>query len=152
MCQEVPPPPHTNDLSYINERINNVFNVILSDINSTQQYNQAKNKNSNSIIYNDPFQSKDRIFRDLITSSDPEKNYNIHDLIEEEFQLEISDHEFEKFQTLSDVAQYVSQRLEVRHQLDSLHTPEHTYKLSYWIGRGESFSSTEDTRHQYSWL
>ena len=128
---ETPPAPHTNDLSYISERINHVFNIILSDINTSQQYNQMKTPNTNSVVYTDPFKSKDRIFRDLITSNDPEKNYNIRDMIEEEFQLEISDKEFEKFETLMDVAVHVSQRLDVRHQLDSLHTPEHTYNHSY---------------------
>ncbi|KAH9416065.1 hypothetical protein DERP_000561 [Dermatophagoides pteronyssinus] len=137
-----PPPPsidsiqsNTNNKNstekYIEDRVNNLFNIILADISSWQQYNHQQNK-PNSIIYQDPYDSKDQILQDLVRNNQQiNRNYNIQDLIEDEFQLEISDKEFEQFKTLNDIAQYVNRRWEIRQQLLAAHSADYAYP-SYW--------------------
>lgn len=134
-----PPPPmdpiQTDSNStdkYIEDRVNNLFNIILADISSWQQYNQMQNK-PNAILYQDPYDSKDQILQDLVRNNQQinYRNYNIQDLIEDEFQLEISDKEFEQFKTLKDITQYVSRRWEIRQQLLAAHSADYAYP-SYW--------------------
>lgn len=135
-----PPPPPMDPIQtdsnstdkYIEDRVNNLFNIILADISSWQQYNQMQNK-PNAVLYQDPYDSKDQILQDLVRNNQQinYRNYNIQDLIEDEFQLEISDKEFEQFKTLKDITQYVSRRWEIRQQLLAAHSADYAYP-SYW--------------------
>ncbi len=109
----------TPSLKYIDERVNNVFNIILAEINhkNSDCHPSTPAHYSSKPIYRDPYNFKDSILQDLVANSDIATNYNIHDLIEEEFQLEISDQEFQQFKSLKDIVQYVRQRLEIRNSL-----------------------------------
>jgi len=101
-----------SNLKYIDERVNNVFNIILADINAKNTHPPARTPTTS--LYNDPYNCKDRILQDLVANHEINQNYNIHDMIEEEFQLEISDNEFNQFKSLGDVVKYVNHRLEIK--------------------------------------
>ena len=108
----------TPNLKYIDERVNNVFNIILAEINHKNAFPALTSPHhSNSAIYKDPYNFKDRILQELVANSDINQNYNIHDLIEEEFQLEISDQEFQQFKSLKDIVKYVKERFEIRQSM-----------------------------------
>lgn len=114
---------------YINERMVSIMNWIMADINARQDYQTKMNK-PNAIRYPDPFKCRDQILQDLIRSEDLNDNYNIHDLIEQEFQLEISDSEFESFKNIDDITEYVIRRWNIRDSLIKEHSA--SYKISWY--------------------
>lgn len=112
---------------YINERLVGIMNWIMADISARQDFHAKRNK-PEAIRYPDPFQCRDQILQDLLRNDSLNENYNIHDIIEEEFQLEIADSEFEQFKNIDDITEYVILRWNVR---DILHK-ENNYEHISW--------------------
>lgn len=110
-------------LKYIDERVNNVFNIILAEIKHKDTSHPTNH------IYRDPYNYKNLILQDLVSNADITTNYAIHDLIEEEFGLEISDQEFKEFKSLSDIVKFVRQRLEIRNSLLPNNDSKHGLQL-----------------------
>lgn len=124
-------PSPAPSLKYIDERVNNVFNIILAEINQKNRTPSLGSQHSSLPIYKDPYKFKDSILQDLVANSDITTNYNIHELIEEEFQLEISDQEFEQFKSLSDIVKYVNGRLQLRHSMRLYDSGNFNSNLTY---------------------
>lgn len=111
------------DINYITNRLDNVFNIVLSDI-------QSSPNPKNLAMLSDPYKYKDQVLQELLRNVEFNRDYNIQDMIEQEFTLEISDQEFAKFKSLKDIAVYVKQRIEIRQQIP-LQTQFANLHLSY---------------------
>lgn len=107
----------------IDERVNNVFNLILAEVKAKQL------PQFQSSVHNDPYRFKDRVLQDLLSTT--EQTLDIHELIEQEFGLEISDREFHQFKTLGDIVRFVQNRMDIKQQLNPISREQQSTDLNF---------------------